>query len=577
MSAKYIWLLVLSLAVCPGLQAQPASGFTYQGRLLEGGLPANGEYELRFALSSTLAGEERLSPVLTNAPVLVNDGLFIVSLDFGSDAFDGSARWLEIGVRTNGSVDDFTVLSPRQPITAVPYALHAGVAGATGSGSGTNVTVYGGLSLDGATNVVLYATNCYVVTTAPDTSMVVVSGAGTTAANGTYTLISSSPNLTYTNAGGMKLTYPADQYYWQLTDSADMLLYGSGEEDITNQREWETVSGTPPPPSAVAYGVSRTTNYITQLAIQGASTPAPALGNELYVDAANGNDLFALRGRPDLPYKTLDAALQAATNNDIVHVGPGLYSESFYRTLPPGLKLLGAGKHLTRLYGQAVGFCNLDLSSGNLLSGFSTDFVISLGGYGFTAPAYGCATNVVLENLEAFGVSDVVFCTWWQSCRAVNCDFYSVADCFADGQRADEGTNAVAELYNCRMVSGDHGVALLGRGQIRMYGGSIETTNARVSGCAWAWDTGDTGGSIELTGVALRHPPASASGRSYAVMNESSGHCTITVHGILLAPEDVYGAVNYVGLGLTTNLTVLGPGAITKTLCFTNGILMDVK
>jgi len=33
-------------------------------------------------------------------------------LDFGAGAFDGSARWLEIGVRASGSGGGFTTLSP---------------------------------------------------------------------------------------------------------------------------------------------------------------------------------------------------------------------------------------------------------------------------------------------------------------------------------------------------------------------------------------------------------------------------------------------------------------------------------
>jgi hypothetical protein len=51
-----------------------------------------------------------------------------VTLDFGA-VFDGNARWLEIGVRTNGA-GVFSTLSPRQPITPTPYALYAPSAGA---------------------------------------------------------------------------------------------------------------------------------------------------------------------------------------------------------------------------------------------------------------------------------------------------------------------------------------------------------------------------------------------------------------------------------------------------------------
>jgi len=54
----------------------------------------------------------------------VSNGLFTVTLDFGNQ-FPGANRWLEIGVRTNG-VGAYTTLSPRQPITATPYAITAG-------------------------------------------------------------------------------------------------------------------------------------------------------------------------------------------------------------------------------------------------------------------------------------------------------------------------------------------------------------------------------------------------------------------------------------------------------------------
>src|SRR5205823_1688788 len=43
-------------------------------------------------------------------------------LDFGTGAFQGSARWLELAVRPTGG-GTFTTLSPRQALTAAPYAL----------------------------------------------------------------------------------------------------------------------------------------------------------------------------------------------------------------------------------------------------------------------------------------------------------------------------------------------------------------------------------------------------------------------------------------------------------------------
>lgn len=62
---------------------------------------------------------------MTNAATGVSDGLFTVTLNFGAGVFNGANRWLEIAARTNGG-GAFTVLSPRQAITATPYALTAG-------------------------------------------------------------------------------------------------------------------------------------------------------------------------------------------------------------------------------------------------------------------------------------------------------------------------------------------------------------------------------------------------------------------------------------------------------------------
>ena len=105
------------------------TSFNYQGRLADGGSPASGNYDLRFVIYDALADGNAVGGPLTNA-VVVSDGLFTVILDFGAGVFDGNARWLEIGVRTNGSPGDFTTLSPRQALTPSPYALYAPNAGA---------------------------------------------------------------------------------------------------------------------------------------------------------------------------------------------------------------------------------------------------------------------------------------------------------------------------------------------------------------------------------------------------------------------------------------------------------------
>ncbi len=117
--------ILLQLAVAPVPMLAQTAAFTYQGRLLDNGGPANGSYDLQFTLADALANGNSIAGPLTNAAVGVTNGLFSVTLDFGGSAFDGSPRWLEIGVRTTGSMGPYTPLSPRQAITATPYATFA--------------------------------------------------------------------------------------------------------------------------------------------------------------------------------------------------------------------------------------------------------------------------------------------------------------------------------------------------------------------------------------------------------------------------------------------------------------------
>lgn len=121
------WLACCLAAGCAFTAAAQAP-FLYQGRLNASGQPASGTYDLRFGLANRPDPGSGVLLALTNSAVTVVEGAFSATLDFGMEAFDGSPRWLEIGVRTNGAETGFTVLSPRQPLLAVPYALQAHVA-----------------------------------------------------------------------------------------------------------------------------------------------------------------------------------------------------------------------------------------------------------------------------------------------------------------------------------------------------------------------------------------------------------------------------------------------------------------
>src|SRR5262245_46889686 len=89
---------VLLVSACGLVATQlgaQGTAFTYQGRLNDGGLPASGNYDLKFALYNALSGGSAVGSAQTNAPVGVSNGLFTVTLDFGAGAFPGADRWLE--------------------------------------------------------------------------------------------------------------------------------------------------------------------------------------------------------------------------------------------------------------------------------------------------------------------------------------------------------------------------------------------------------------------------------------------------------------------------------------------------
>ena len=117
--------------------AAQGTALTYQGRLTENAAPANGTYSLRFTLFNAEVGGGQIGPVLTNASVPVAGGLFTTTIDFGAGVFPGSPRWLEIGVRTNGSISAHQTLGGRQPLTPTPYAIFASNAATAMSVTGT--------------------------------------------------------------------------------------------------------------------------------------------------------------------------------------------------------------------------------------------------------------------------------------------------------------------------------------------------------------------------------------------------------------------------------------------------------
>lgn len=150
------FLVLMAVAPAARTPAAPlGTGFTYQGQLTDDGAPVNGPVTLRFTLwTAAGSGTPPVGGVQVGAADVVGDvvvanGLFTVLVndggEFGAGAYNGDERWLQIEVCDDAACATATPLSPRQPLTATPYARFAAapwqVSGSTLSYSGGNVGI----------------------------------------------------------------------------------------------------------------------------------------------------------------------------------------------------------------------------------------------------------------------------------------------------------------------------------------------------------------------------------------------------------------------------------------------------
>ena len=113
-----LFIILVSLAVASAqgpeavntepLSAVVGTTFTYQGHLEDAGAPANGTYDFEFRLyNAPTAGSQVGDPVMVDDWPVAN-GIFTVDVDFGSGAFNGDARWLEVSLRPGASVGTYS-------------------------------------------------------------------------------------------------------------------------------------------------------------------------------------------------------------------------------------------------------------------------------------------------------------------------------------------------------------------------------------------------------------------------------------------------------------------------------------
>src|SRR5258705_154971 len=128
-----VLIIVALIGASAGVGYSQGTAFKYQGSLTRSNAPATGLYSIRFALYDSLSGGSLVGTPITNSPVPVTNGLFTVTLDYGSGIFTGPSRWLEIGVKSNGVGGAHDLLTPRQALLPTPYSIFSARAGTANS------------------------------------------------------------------------------------------------------------------------------------------------------------------------------------------------------------------------------------------------------------------------------------------------------------------------------------------------------------------------------------------------------------------------------------------------------------
>ncbi len=121
----YILMVILafSLNTSMSFAQSVGSAFSYQGELIDGGSPANGDYNFTVKLYTSETGGTAITDEVYN-DVSVENGLFNLEIDFGDMVYEDSDQYyLEFDVSLTGGSS--TTLTPRSKLLAVPYAVQS--------------------------------------------------------------------------------------------------------------------------------------------------------------------------------------------------------------------------------------------------------------------------------------------------------------------------------------------------------------------------------------------------------------------------------------------------------------------
>jgi hypothetical protein len=359
------------------------TAFTYQGQLTQDGSPANGSFDFRFALYDDPEVGNQAGSILEIEDVLVSDGAFTVELDFG-EQFDGTPLWLEIGVRPGAGVGTYTVLSPRQHLSPVPYASYAsraswaGLTGVpTGLDDGDDDTTYSagaGLALSGTTFAI--TTTFQLPQTCADGQSVEWDSAA-----GAWACAEGAPGIGWSLTGNAGTT--PGTHFLGTTDNVALQLHVNGTRvwrlepgvnspNVIGGYRLNSVSGGTEGATIAGGGRDLATNSITA----GYGTVSGGAGNSVAgyagtIGGGEGNDATAL-------YATVGGGADNAAAGDYAVVSGGRSNDtaSAYATIGGGMANI-----LTATFGTIGG------GAGNIVTG--TGGTLGGGRYNVVAADYG--------------------------------------------------------------------------------------------------------------------------------------------------------------------------------------------
>lgn len=275
-------------------------------------------------------------------------------------------------------------------------------------------------------------------------------------------------------------------------------------------------------------------------------TPSLTNAAYLWVDTA-GDDDTAVRGVRERPFATIAAAVSASQDGDTIWIGSG----SFTNESPVELKqltLIGQGWNATKIYSDRTH--TLVLTNNCHLCGLRVEVLSDVFAYPLV---FNQGTNVILDNVAAYGWSDVLYQQAPLQLTANNCLFKSAYDVY---NTSYSGSTPTEVIFNqCQMIADGH-CRSTENGLTRCFGGLSQ-------------------GSYTLNGCFLLATNAVASGASIGVQGPLAStivvhlnNCTVATYGAVKSwwvdnyddVEETYGSTNSIHLTGTYDMSrVRGP------------------